>query len=595
MGAVESMGLEPFAAGLSEGDTVELEDGDVSIRMERISSQVALVVSWDGGPTLQDTIDVPPGPSLLMPPEQLASTGACFLPEPASKVTDLRAALHDASQTLYVTSSGVWTRGRFGVGEPLLASIPPISAHQLGDSTFCASHGVHAPYIAGAMAGGIASAELVIAMSHAGLLGFFGAGGLPLDAVERNVIAIKKALGDAPAGFNLLHNPNEPSVEEATVDLYLRHACRTVSASAYIHLTPALVRYRLTGVRRGLDGAILCPNRVFAKVSRPEIAERFMRPAPDDMLQKLVQSGGLTAEEAELGRCIPVAEDITAEADSGGHTDHRPLVVLLPTLLRLRDRIVAEQRYALEGIRLRVGAAGGIGDPTAAHAAFSLGAAYVLTGSINQATLEAGTSVMAKQMLTEASLSDCATGPAPDMFEQGAHVQVLGRGTMYAQRATLLHNTYRRYASIDEIPDRDRSKLERMIFRRSLDDVWAETQQYWQQRDPQELARAAADGRHKMALIFRWYLGLTSRWARIGEADRKRDFQIWCGPSMGLFNDWAHGTWLAPLEQRSVVTIAHAMLHGVAALQRVSVARALLAGKLILPSGLDSPTPRRDT
>ena len=57
------------------------------------------------------------------------------------------------------------------------------------------------------------------------------------------------------------------------------------------------------------------------------------------------------------------------------------------------------------------------------------------------------------------------------------------------------------------------------------------------------------------------------------------------------FNNWVSETRLAPLEQRRVVDIADAMLLGVAALQRVSVARTLLAGKLILPDGLDHITP----
>lgn len=44
-------------------------------------------------------------------------------------------------------------------------------------------------------------------------------------------------------------------------------------------------------------------------------------------------------EQALLAAAIPMAQDVTAEADSGGHTDNRPLVTLLPTLLALRDRI----------------------------------------------------------------------------------------------------------------------------------------------------------------------------------------------------------------------------------------------------------------
>ena len=41
--------------------------------------------------------------------------------------------------------------------------------------------------------------EIVIAMGHAGLLGFYGAGGLPLEAVTESVKKIKADLGDKPA------------------------------------------------------------------------------------------------------------------------------------------------------------------------------------------------------------------------------------------------------------------------------------------------------------------------------------------------------------------------------------------------------------
>ncbi len=105
--------------------------------------------------------------------------------------------------------------------------------------------------------------------------------------------------------------------------------------------------------------------------------------------------------------------------------------------------------------------------------------------------------------------------------------------------------------------------------------MWADTRAYWQTRDPAQVERADRDPRHQMALTFRWYLGMTSRWARTGDADRRRDFQIWCGPSMGLFNDWVHGTHLDPLQARKVGPISWALLHGAAALARVQVARTL--------------------
>ena len=55
----------------------------------------------------------------------------------------------------------------------------------------------------------------------------------------------------------------------------------------------------------------------------------------------------------------------------------------------LRDEIAEQYGYA---VLPRVGAAGGIGTPAAVAAAFSAGAAYVLTGSVNQSALESGLS-----------------------------------------------------------------------------------------------------------------------------------------------------------------------------------------------------------
>src|SRR4029077_9356545 len=129
------------------------------------------------------------------------------------------------------------------------------------------------------------------------------------------------------------------------------------------------------------DGRVVAPNRVVAKVSRVEVASKFFAPAPDKIVGELVRRGDLTAEQAELANRVPVAQDLTAEADSGGHTDNRPLVALVPTLLALRDRL--QPQYG-DDIRLRIGAAGGLATPAGVAAAFAMGAAYVLTGSINQ-------------------------------------------------------------------------------------------------------------------------------------------------------------------------------------------------------------------
>ena len=564
--------------------SVMLADGDLQIIVERTATGGQLTLRWGDQVVIDEKVAIPP---VLR-----SGAGPWFRPDPDAVLTDLNAAIHDITAPVYAVrdvggQQRFYGRGLHGRGvgqEPLVGVVRPLGPDDLGAAAFRAAHGVKWSYVCGAMAGGIGSAELVIAMARAGLIGFFGAGGLPLAAVEEALKRVKNELEGGAWGFNLLHNPAEPRVEEETVDLYLKYGVPRVSASANMGLSPAVVRYRLSGVHEGRGGAVVCPNKVFAKVSRPEVAEKFMRPAPDAILEQLVADGALTQQQAELGRRIPVAMDITAEADSGGHTDHRPLVVLLPAIQALRDRIVSECGYGPE-LRPRVGVGGGLGTPSALWAAFAMGADYVLTGSVNQATLEAGTSELAKNMLTQASFYDVASGPAPDMFEIGAKVQVLSRGSMYAQRAQRLHDIYKSYDSIEAIPAKERSRIEKRILLKSLDEVWEGTEAYWAERDPKQVERAKQDGRHKMALCFRWYLGMTSRWARTGDQGRKRDFQVWCGPAMGAFNQWAEGTTLEPLSARTGPAIAEALMRGAAAHARVASAR---SQGLVLPPGADA-------
>lgn len=72
-----------------------------------------------------------------------------------------------------------------------------------------------------------------------------------------------------------------------------------------------------------------------------------------------------------------------------------------------------------------------------------------------------------------------------------------------------------------------------------------------------------------MALLFRWYLGMASRWAVTGDEERKSDYQIWCGPAMGAFNTWARGSHLEPVEGRRVGEVAGQLMRGAAFTSRV--------------------------
>jgi trans-AT polyketide synthase, acyltransferase and oxidoreductase domains len=448
----------------------------------------------------------------------------------------------------------------------LLIAVPPISTQNLGDPNFIAFHGVRYAYSTGAMAGGIASEEMIIALGKAKILASFGAGGLTPERLEAAINSIQSALPNGPYAFNLIHSPNDLGIENRAVDLYLKYRVRTVEASAFLDLTSSIVYYRAAGLGLNSANEIEIKNKVIAKISRREVATKFLQPAPHSLLKPLVEQGLISELQAALAQQVPMADDITVEADSGGHTDNRPLVCLLPSLLALRDEIQAKYNYKNP---IRIGVAGGIATPQSALAGFMMGAAYVVTGSINQSCVESGSCQHTKQLLAQAEMADVMMAPAADMFEMGVKLQVLKRGTMFPLRAQKLYELYRYYESIDDIPVAEREKLEKQVFRKSLAEVWEGTVAYLTPRNPEKLAKAINNPKMKMALIFRWYLGLSSRWSNSGEKGREVDYQIWCGPAMGGFNDWVRGSYLAEQNNRHVVDIANHLMTGSAYLYRI--------------------------
>ncbi len=478
-----------------------------------------------------------------------------------------------SSRTLETTSAADLRAALRDLRAPVragAASAPALMPEQLGDPAFREEHGVRYAYATGAMANGIASERLVEAGAKAGLLSFFGAAGLGPDRVEAAIDRLQAALGKTPHGYNLIHSPSESSLEETICDLYLRKGVTLVEASAFMDLTPAIVRYRLKGAKRRADGTVEVPNKVVAKVSRVEVAAKFLAPASESLRRELAAAGKITQEEAALGAEVPMAQDLTVEADSGGHTDNRPLVAMFPAMIALRDRLQAQHKFKNPA---RVGAAGGIATPDAAAAAYMMGAAYVLTGSVNQSCVESGSSDAVRKMLAAAGQADCIMAPAADMFEMGVKVQVLKRGTMFAQRGAKLYEVWKAHDSIESIPAPVRAQLERDLFKGTLEQTWAATREFFLKRDPSQVERAEKEPKHKLALVFRSYLGQASRWANAGVPDRVLDYQVWCGPAMGAFNEWAAGSFLSAPENRHVALVARNILYGAAVLTRAHFLR----------------------
>lgn len=375
----------------------------------------------------------------------------------------------------------------------------------LGSEAFRADYNARYAYVAGAMYKGIASPRLVVRMGKAGMLSFLGTGGQTLAEIEEAIRIIQHELDRGqPYGVNFLHHPGNPALEHATVDLFLKHGIRNVEASAFMSMTEALVKYRLKGLREGPRGQPVSHHLIMAKISRPEVAEAFLSPAPEPVVRKLLAAGHVTAAEAELSRRIAMCDDVCAEADSGGHTDGAVSMTLLPTIVRLRDQVCRQHGYHRSA---RVGAAGGIGTPEAIASVLMLGADFVVTGSINQCTVEATTSDPVKDMLQEMNIQDTEYAPAGDMFELGAKVQVLKRGVFFPVRANKLYDLWRQFDAWEQVDERTRRQIEEKFFAESFESVYAST-----------------------------------RLALAGDLARKVDYQVHTGPALGAFNQWVKGS-----------------------------------------------------
>jgi trans-AT polyketide synthase/acyltransferase/oxidoreductase domain-containing protein len=430
-----------------------------------------------------------------------------------------------------------------------------IKPEALGAAAFREDYNLKYAYVAGAMSHGIASAELVVRMGQAGMMGYFGSGGLKKEQTEKAIIYIQEKLKTGESyGMNLLNG----SREEETADLILKYKIRNIEAAAYMEISPVLARLRLHGVSRRENGTIHIPGRLLAKVSRPEVATAFLSPPPERIVKKLLQENLITPEEAALAPHIPMADDICVEADSGGHTDMGVAFTLIPTIMRLRDEAMKTYCYSRP---IRIGAAGGIGTPEAAAAAFILGADFILTGSINQCTVESGASDLVKDMLQEVNEQDTVYAPAGDMFEMGARVQVLKKGVLFPARAQKLYDLYRQHNSLDEIDEKTKTQLQEKYFKQSFHDAYKEVETYYARKNIQ---MAEATSKQKMAYLFRWYFGFSIRAALHGDEKNKVDFQVNCGPALGAFNQWAKHTAVASWRNRHVDAIGEMIMNGAA-------------------------------
>ncbi|WP_031040672.1 ACP S-malonyltransferase [Streptomyces sp. NRRL F-5650] len=453
--------------------------------------------------------------------------------------------------------------------EPALASAPApaapaparpaaapagLTAENLGAASFRERYGLRLAYLAGSMYRGVSGAELVARLAKAGSMGFLGTGGLSSERIEEELRTVHAAVGDdAPFGAALQSDHADPDRELALVDLLLRYGVRTVEASGHLQITSALVKYRLKG------------GRVIAKVTRADMARQFLAPPPAAQVDLLVEQGHLTHADVQRHGGRPVADDLCVEG-TGWRAQAEGLATLLPTVLRLRDEL------ATDGHRVHVGAAGGLGTPEAVAAAFLLGAEFVLTGSVNQCTVQAATSEAVKDMLQNIEPHEVEAAPWVEEFELGRHVHSLKRGVFLPARAAKLHDLWRRHGSFEEIDAATRTQLEEKYLRTTFEAAWARVA-------PEAGTAGAPDreagGRRRLALVFRDYLDGCLAAAAEGDPRRRVEYAVHCGPALGAFNSYVAGTDLEDWRGRDVDLIADRLMAAAAQELRERCARLL--------------------
>lgn len=433
----------------------------------------------------------------------------------------------------------------------------------LGSKTFCKRFGLKYAYVAGSMFHGISSADLVVRMGNAGLMAIYGAYGKTLKDVEEAIDSIRSRLdGRGSYGSSLVANYDDPEAEVALVDLYLKKNVCIIEASSYVQMTVPLVLFRLKGLRKDGNGAVSYRNKILAKVSGPAAAEAFMSPAPRSIIKELLKQGLISEEQAELAKAVPMSADLCIEADSGWRSNAGNPFALLPAMLELRKRITKQYAYE-EAICL--GLSGGIGSPQAAAAAFTMGADFILTGSVNQCTAEAKMSEEVKDILQDINVGDTEYAQAGQRFEIDGKFQVLKKGTLFSARANKLTSLYAHYNSWDEIPEKTRKHLQAAYFKKDFSEVWSEISALLERESRRhEILKAEANPKYKLALLFRWYFDYSMKLAFAGASEDKTNYQVHTGPALGAFNQFVKGSRLEQWRERHVDEVAIEILSGAA-------------------------------
>ncbi|SFR98070.1 ACP S-malonyltransferase [Anaeromicropila populeti] len=434
--------------------------------------------------------------------------------------------------------------------EAIQKNSEPLIVHNfksnLGIEAFRKEFFTYCNYVVGGMGNGISSEQLVTKLGESKIIGFLGTYGRDIEKVERELSKIKMKLSSfQTVGMNLVYNMSEPEKMRDYFELLYKYDLKLIEISSYLNITPNVVEYRLKGLSKTSDNAIHTKHHIFVKVSRIEVAELFMSPPPEKLIQKLLEENRITKEEAELGRNISVCSCLCIE--SGKDMDIGMGQLLIESMKKRRDLV--REKYKITN-QIYIGLAGGIGTPVMAANAFELGAEYITTGSINQCTVEAGTSEKVKNILSEINLFDTTYVPSKILFEWGGKCSVVKKGTFFPYRANKLYELYSQFDNLSEIDEDTKNQLERKYFNKSFLEICSEI--YKTQGNAEELLK----DRNTMISVFKWYFDYAVMEAIKGNSESQTSFLIYSTPAMGSFNEWVKGSEWEDWRNRHVDEIA---------------------------------------
>ncbi|MFJ8525107.1 ACP S-malonyltransferase [Bacillus cereus] len=420
----------------------------------------------------------------------------------------------------------------------------------LGDPSFKDDYNVKYPYVVGSMTNGISSVNLVVQSAQNEILSYLGTNGLSYKEIRENLRDINERLANKWSyGCNLLADVHNPQKENELVDIFLQNNVRCLEASGFWSVSPSLIKYRAKGLKKSKNGNIQINNKILIKLTRSEVAKEFLSPISKQLLHQMVEQGEITYEEADMLKHVPIVDDICVMGDCGGPTDHGNLNLLLPSIIHLRDSYMSQYKFVKN---VRIGAGGGIGTPTAAAVAFMLGADFILTGSINQCTVEAATSDYVKDMLQNMEIQDTTYVPSEYALDTSGYSQVVRKGVFFPARANRLYDLLKSYGSISEIDSKTRLYIEEKYFGKSFEEIL--------QDELKKNDRYRKNSKQELQIILKWYMEYAKGLAIQGKREQKVNFHIYCGPALGAFNEWVKDTYLENWRNRNVNGIAEKIM-----------------------------------